>query len=72
MTFTHTLTLSRTGEARAPLEVHGLHAFGEHDLVDSTCGKKGKVRNEEAVRLNRKNLLNKNMTFNHTLTRPYL
>ena len=41
MTFTHTLTLSRTGEARAPLEVHLLYAHGEHDLVDSTCGSEG-------------------------------
>ena len=28
--------LGRTCEAVAPLEVHCLHAFGEHDLVDST------------------------------------
>ena len=35
------LTLSRTCEARAAVEVHGLHAFGEHDLVDGTCGREG-------------------------------
>ena len=38
MTFTHTLTLSRTGEVIAVAEVHGLHAFGENDLIDGTCG----------------------------------
>ena len=54
MTFTHTLTLRLTGEALAHLEVHFLHAFGEHDLADGTCGREGeerkkdKVRNEEA------------------------
>ena len=54
MTFTHTLNRSRTCKARAAKEVHGLHAFGEHDLVDGTCGREGderekeKVRNEEA------------------------
>ena len=37
MTITHLLTLSRTCEARAEEEVHGLHALGEHDLVDSAC-----------------------------------
>ena len=46
--------ISRTSKFRALLEVHGLHAFGEYDLVDSTCGREGdekekeKVRNEEA------------------------
>ena len=54
MTITHP-EISRTCEAPAVLEVHGLHAFGEHDLVDGTCRrdegkerKKDKVRNEEA------------------------
>ena len=53
MTITHP-EISRTCEARAAAEVHGLHAFGEYDLVDSTCGREGderekeKVRNEEA------------------------
>ena len=30
------LTISRTCEARAAVEAHGLHAHGEDDLVDST------------------------------------
>jgi hypothetical protein len=41
---------SRTCEAPAVSEVHTLHAFGEHDLVDGTCereSKKGKGLNEE-------------------------
>ena len=41
LTITHPLTLSRTFEAPASLEVHGLHAFGEYDLVDSACGREG-------------------------------
>ena len=54
MTITHPLTLSRTCEACAVAEVHALHSVGEHDLVDSACGREGeergkdKVRNEEA------------------------
>ena len=47
MTITHPLTLSRTCEALAELEVHGLHAVGEHDLVDGTCGREGKERKKE-------------------------
>jgi hypothetical protein len=47
----------------ARLEVHTLHAFGEHDLVDSTCGKtkrgKEKMRNEEASAADRMNVLTK-------------
>ena len=35
LTITHTLTLGRTGEAPAKLEVHTLHAHGEHEFVDS-------------------------------------
>jgi hypothetical protein len=35
---------SRTCEAIAAVEVHSLHAFGEHDLVDSTCGREGKKK----------------------------
>jgi len=35
---------SRTCEAIAVLEVHALHAFGEHELVDGTCGTEGKER----------------------------
>ena len=44
---------SRTCEATAVLEVHTLHALGEHELADVTCeregkeGKKDKIRNEE-------------------------
>ena len=53
MTITHPLTPSRTCEARAVVEVHTLHSFGEYDLIDGTCGREGdekrnKVRNEEA------------------------
>ena len=60
MTITHLLTLSRTCEALAEEEVHGLHALGEHDLVDSTCEREGKerkkdkMRNEEACAAGRK------------------
>ena len=43
-------TLSRTCEALALIEVHGLHAFGEHDLVDSACGWEGEVRKKDKVR----------------------
>ena len=51
LTITHLLFLSRTCEAPAVAEVHGLHAFGEYDLVDGTCGREGdekrnKLRNE--------------------------
>ena len=62
MATTHPLTASRTCEAIALLEVHGLYAFGEHDLVDSASegkARKDKVRNEEACAAGRKNLLNK-------------
>ena len=53
MTLTHPSTLCRTCDAIAVLEVHALHALGEHELVDSTCGegeesKKDQMRNEEA------------------------
>ena len=47
---THPLTLSRTCEALAVVEVHGLHAFGEYDLVDGTCGREGEVRERKTVR----------------------
>ena len=60
------LTVSLTCEVIAVLEVHGLHALGEHDLVDSTCGrerqKRGeriKMRNEEARAAGLQNVLNK-------------
>ena len=44
------LTLSRTCEARAQVEVHILHAVGEHELVDSACGREGKERKKDKVR----------------------
>ena len=50
MNLTHPLTLSRTCEALAVAEVHGLHAFGEHELVDSACGWEGEVREKDKVR----------------------
>ena len=50
MTITHTLTLSRTCEALAGPEVHTLHTLGEHDLVDSACGREGKERKKDNVR----------------------
>ena len=50
MTITHTLTLGLTGEAFAVAEVHGLHAFGKHELVDSACGRGGEEREKEKVR----------------------
>ena len=40
-----------------------MHAFGEHDLVDGTCGREGeerekeKMRNEEARAADRQKLL---------------
>ena len=46
---THPLNFSRTCEALAVAEVHGLHAFGEHDLVDSACGREGKGKKKEKV-----------------------
>jgi hypothetical protein len=65
MTLTHPSTLCRTCDALAAEEVHALHALGEHDLVDSTCGKEGeerekdKVRKEEASAAGRQNVLTK-------------
>ena len=50
MNLTHTLTFSRTCEALAVAEVHALHAFGEYDLVDSTCGREGKERKKDEMR----------------------
>jgi hypothetical protein len=32
------------------MEVHTLHAFGEHDLVDSTCGREGEETEKENMR----------------------
>ena len=36
--------LGRTCEALAEVEVHGLHSFGECELVDSACGREGEER----------------------------
>ena len=36
-----------TLEAIAVGEVHVLHALGEHDLVDSTCGREGEEREKD-------------------------
>ena len=58
------LILSRTCEVPAVVEVHFLHAFGEYDLVDRTCGREGKerekekTRNEEESAAGRQNVLN--------------
>jgi hypothetical protein len=58
------LAQPRTFEATARMEVHGLHALGEHDLTDITCGwegeerKNNKMRNEEARAAGRQNVLN--------------
>ena len=42
MNLTH--PIGRTCEAKALLEAHTLHAFGEHDLVDSACGREGEEK----------------------------
>ena len=44
------LTLSHTCDGPAVLEVHTLHAHGEHDLVDGACGKEGKERENDKMR----------------------
>ena len=68
--------LSLTFEAIAVPEIHTLHSFGEHELVDGTCGREGggpekeKVRNEEAVRFEHQNV-NMKLTRIHQL-QPYL
>jgi hypothetical protein len=31
-------------------EVHGLHALGEHDLVNCTCEREGKKREKDKMR----------------------
>ena len=48
--YDHHSSLSRTCEALAEKEVHLLHAYGEHDLVDSACGSEGEVRERNTVR----------------------
>ena len=50
MNLTHPLTLSRTCKALAVIEVHTLHAFGELELVDSTCGWECGVRENDQMR----------------------
>jgi hypothetical protein len=50
MTITHPSTLCRTCEVIAVLEVHALHALGEHDLVDITCRWEGEERKKEKMR----------------------
>ena len=50
LTITRPLTLSRTCKALAAVEVHLLHAFGEHDLVDSAFGRDGKERKRDKTR----------------------
>ena len=44
------LTLSRTCEVPASPEVHFLHAFGEHDLVDGACEREGEERKKDETR----------------------
>ena len=66
MTITHPLTLSRTCEARAVLEVHGLHTLGEHDLVDGTCGREGEKRKKDETRNEEAHALNRNV-----VAKPY-
>jgi hypothetical protein len=44
------LAQARTCEATAPLEVHTLHAVGEHDLTDITCGWEGEERGKGKMR----------------------
>ena len=50
MTFTQTLTLGLTGEVPAVAEVHLLHSFGKHELVDSACGREGKERENDKMK----------------------
>jgi hypothetical protein len=68
----HSLTLSRTCDALALVEEHGLHAHGKVQLGDIPCGErkygkakrgKDKLRNEEASAAGRQNVLNK---YDHT------
>ena len=40
----HSSRRSRTCESMARPEGHALHALGEHELVDSACGRKGGER----------------------------
>jgi hypothetical protein len=47
---THPLTPSGTCEADAVAEVHTLHALGEHELVNCTCEREGKMREKDQMR----------------------
>ena len=47
---TKEVLLGRTCEVAAVAEVHGLHAFGEQELVNSTCGREGGEREKDTVR----------------------
>ena len=41
---------ARTCDVPAALEVHTLHAVGEHDLVNGTCDRENKKRKKDKVR----------------------
>ena len=41
MAFTRHLTISLTGEVIAAAEDQALHAFGDDEFTDITCGKRG-------------------------------
>ena len=43
------ITLSRTCDARAAVDVHFLHALGEHKFTDVTCGR-GKAKRGEGIK----------------------
>ena len=47
---THPVTLSRTGEAIALVEVHGLHSHGKVHLPDVRCEKEQRERRKEVVK----------------------
>ena len=50
MFYVHLDMSSAVNKITAASEVHGLHAFGEYDLVDGTCGREGEVRERNTVR----------------------
>ena len=58
------LILSRTCEATALLEVHALHAHGEHELVDGACGREGEARKKEKGRMRKRARLSLKNVFN--------
>ena len=47
MAFTRHITISLTGEAIAAAEDQALHAFGDDEFTDITCGKRGGESEEE-------------------------